>query len=108
MMFNSLLKQPDCLFPAPGNDYDSLPLGVESLLSCVELSSPGLALDEGRESSTARNKVWNSASDSRRSKYAATSRNQGSDDFSVGVVNFGGPHALAFAGSFRSLSTASM
>lgn len=107
MMF-SLLKQPDCLFPAPGNDYDSLPLGVESLLSCVELSSPGLALDEGRESSTARNKVWNSASDSLDSKYAATSRNQGSDDFSVGVVNFGGPHALAFAGSFRSLSTDSM
>ena len=107
MMF-SLLKQPDRLFPAPGNDHDSLPLGVESLLGCVELSSPGLALDEGRESSTARNKVWNSASDSRRSKYAATSRNQGSDDFSVGVVNLGGPHALALPAPFRSRNTASM
>lgn len=91
MMF-SLLKQPDCLFPASGNDHDALPLGVESLLGCVELSSPGLALDEGRESSTARNKVRNSPSDSLRSKYAATSRNQGSDDFPMGVVNFGCSH----------------
>jgi hypothetical protein len=80
------------LFTAPSHDQGSLPLGVESLLCCVELSSPGLALNEGRESSTARNKVWNSTSDSRRSKNAATSRNQGSDDFSVGVVNFGGSH----------------
>lgn len=103
-----LLKLLNCLFPAPGNDHDSLPLGVESLLSCVELSSPGLALDEGCESFTARNKVWNSTSDSLRSKYAATSRNQGSGDFSVGAVNLGGPHALALLAPFRSRSTASM
>ena len=103
-----LFKQPHCLFTAPRHDQRSLPLAVESLLSCVELSSPGLALNEGRESSTARNKVWNSTSDSLRSKYAATSLNQGSDDFPVGVVNLGGPHALALLAPFRSRSTASM
>lgn len=87
-----LFKQPHRLFTASRDDYDALPLGVESLLSCVELSSPGLAFDEGREPSTACNKVRNSPSDSRRSKYAATSRNQGSGDFSVGRVNFRRPH----------------
>lgn len=91
-LIHMLLKQPHRLFTAPRHDQRSLPLAVESLLSCVELSSPGLALDKGRESFTADHNVWNSPSDSLDSKYAATSLNQGSDDFPVGVVNLGCSH----------------
>ena len=82
----------------------TLNLPVHDLLGGVELSVSGFALDKPGKSFVACNKVWNSTSESLRSKYAATSRNQGSGDFSVGVVNLGGSHALLVAPATRTQS----
>jgi len=91
-------------FTAPCDDHGPLPGIVESLLGGVELAAPGLAFNEGRESFVAAYSVWKSVCDRRRSMYAATSRNQGSDDFSVGAVNLGRSHRPATPAELRSRS----